>query len=60
MDENRGQNAFPEAGHEQSAYATFPHTTTHGPHDKSSYHGKPEDWARNRLKRDFGGKLKNG
>ena len=37
-----------------SAYHTYPVTTTHGPHDKSSYHGKPEDWARSRPKRSFG------
>lgn len=43
-----------EAG---SAYSTFPEVATHGPRDKRCFHGKPEDWARNKIRRDFGGKL---
>ncbi|MBX9810689.1 MAG: hypothetical protein K2Y16_03630 [Burkholderiales bacterium] len=40
------------------AYSTFPDVATHGPRDKRCFHGKPEDWKRNNLKRTFGGKLK--
>jgi transposase len=41
-----------------SAYCTFPQTATHGPRDKRCFHGKPEDWRRNKVERTFGGKLK--
>lgn len=40
------------------AYSTFPDVATHGPRDKRCFHGKPEDWKRNDLKRSFGGKIK--
>ena len=39
-------------GHE--GYHTYPVTTTHGPKDKSCYHGRPEDWKRVGVKRSFG------
>lgn len=60
MNENRKPDTSSDGGEKRGTYDTFPCTTTHGPHDKRSYHGKPEDWARNNVKRDFGGKLKNG
>ena len=37
-----------------SGYHTYPVTTTHGPKDKSCYHGRPEDWKRMGIKRSFG------
>ena len=43
---------------EGPAYSTFPEVMTHGPRDQRCFHGKPEDWRRNKVKRDFGGKLK--
>lgn len=43
---------------QRPAYSTFPDVATHGPRDKRCFHGKPEDWKRNNLKRTFGGKLK--
>ncbi len=43
---------------EAPAYSTFPHTATHGASDKRCYHGKPEDWKRNKVERSFGGKVK--
>ncbi len=43
---------------EAPAYSTFPHTATHGASDKRCYHGKPEDWKRNKVERRFGGKVK--
>lgn len=39
-------------------YSTFPETATHGPRDKRCFHGKPGDWARNRVQRTFGGKTR--
>ena len=34
-------------------YHTYPVTTTHGPKNKSCFHGKPEDWKRIGVKRSF-------
>jgi len=51
----------PNAGkgkQEAPTYSTFPHTATHGASDKRCYHGKPEDWKRNKVERNFGGKVK--
>jgi hypothetical protein len=42
--------------HEDAGYHTYPVTTTHGPKDKSCYHGKPEDWKRMGIKRVFNNK----
>jgi len=42
----------------RTPYGTFPEVATHGPRDPRCFHGKPEDWRRNKVKRDFGGKLK--
>jgi hypothetical protein len=40
------------------AYSTFPHVATNGASNKRCYHGKPADWERNPVKRNFGAKGK--
>lgn len=47
----------PAAPAEKDPYSTYPCFTTHGPRDKSSYHGKAADWQRVAPKRTFGGKV---
>ena len=42
-----------KAGQENTGYHTYPITTMHGPKDKSCFHGKPEDWKRIGVKRNF-------
>lgn len=48
----------PKSTSTATPYSTFPEVTTHGPRDQRCFHGKPEDWRRNKVTRDFGGKLK--
>ncbi|MDP2239405.1 MAG: hypothetical protein Q8K18_04475 [Burkholderiales bacterium] len=57
-DKDKPATDVKQPARQSPAYSTFPETTTHGPRDKRCYHGKPEDWKRNNLKRTFGGKIK--
>jgi hypothetical protein len=56
--ESKTQSDAGQAREAAPAYRTFSHTATHGASDTRCYHGKPEDWRRNHVKRTVGGKAK--
>lgn len=57
-DKDKSTTDGKQPARQSPAYSTFPEAATHGPRDKRCFHGKPEDWQRNRPQRTFGGKLK--
>jgi len=55
--QDAGEAVSPWIGTTPAGHA-FPQVKPHSPRDPRSFHGKPEDWKRSKLKRGFGGALK--